>query len=439
MEGGPAVVLRQAAQAWHPLWARDDHPHPQEPQLLMGIRDLPAFPPLAPLGDEEVVQAVTRLPLRRAPGPDGWAGEELRLWPRPLVVALVAMLRTVEALGRWPLGLWAAEVVRLPKPGGDPDQPLQKRPIALLPVIYRLWARLRLRQVDAWRAAWDPAVASLTKGPEGQAWGLAWELAVAPASGHTICGVTVDLTKCYDSVRLPLLRRALAAAGWPAGVVGPFLSAYSAPRRLRVGEASGVVAPPKAGLLAGCPSAVSALAVLTWPWQLAVARAGATSARRYVDDLTARVRGLRAAGPGLASAVWLESALYAEATQLALNLEKPGVFSGCYGGGFDHGDARLPLGNGEQGLPALCGPRGDRGASALGVPLVAGQLRSSGDDVLDQKLWELTARPSGGGSPGRYGRRRSMLDVALRGPRARASIWVRRPRREPSAMATLHG
>ena len=118
----------------------------------MGIRDLLAFPPLAPLGDEEVVQAVARLPLRRAPGPDGWAGEELRLWPRPLVVALVAMLRTVEALGRWPLGLWAAEAVRLPKPGGDPDQPLQKRPITLLPVIYRLWARLRLRQVDALRS-----------------------------------------------------------------------------------------------------------------------------------------------------------------------------------------------------------------------------------------------------------------------------------------------
>ena len=78
-----------------------------------------------------------------------------------------------------------------------------------------------------------------------------------------------------------------------------------------------------------CLRAVSALAVLTWPWQLAVARAGATSAGRYVDDLTARVRGLRAAGPGLASVVWLESALYAEATQLALNLEKPGVFLGC--------------------------------------------------------------------------------------------------------------
>ena len=113
--------------------------------------------------------------------------------------------------------------------------------------------------------------------------------------------------------------------------------------------------------------------------------------------------------------------------------------SGCYGGGFGHGNARLPLGNGEQGLPALCGPRGDRGASALGVPLVAGQLRSSGDDVLDQKLWELTARPSGGGSPGRNGRRRPMLDVALCRPRARASIRVRRPRREPSAMAPLHG
>ena len=228
-------MLRQAAGEWHPLLAKTDDMHPDEVTLLRTIRELPPFPPLLPLSDAAVAQAIARLPLGRAPGPDDWAGEELRRWPPPLVRALAALLRKVEELGRWPAGLWAAEVVLLPKPGGDPDQPLQRRPITLLPVIYRLWARLRLHQVDEWRAGWDPAVASLPKGPEGQAWDLAWELAVAPAWGHTVSGAAVDLTKCYDSVRHPLLRRALAAAGWPAGILEPLLAAYSAPRRLRVG------------------------------------------------------------------------------------------------------------------------------------------------------------------------------------------------------------
>ena len=82
--------------------------------------------PLAPLTDEEVAQAVARLPLRRAPGPDDWTGAEPRLWPGRPISALAALLRKVEELGRWPDGLWAAEVVLLLKTGGDPGQPLQK-------------------------------------------------------------------------------------------------------------------------------------------------------------------------------------------------------------------------------------------------------------------------------------------------------------------------
>ena len=85
-----------------------------------------------------------------------------------------------------------------------------------------------------------------------------------------MAGAAADLTKCYDGVRHPLLRRALAAAGWPASIAGPLLSAYSAPRRLRVGDATGRFVPPAAGVPAGCPLAAAALAALTWPWQLAV-------------------------------------------------------------------------------------------------------------------------------------------------------------------------
>ena len=98
---------------------------------------------------------------------------------------------------------------------------MQRRPITLLPVPYRLWARLRLPYVEVWRAAWDPAVHDAAKGADGQAWDLAWDLACAAPAGQEVAGLAVDMAKCYDSVRHPMLRRVLSAAGWPPGILGP--------------------------------------------------------------------------------------------------------------------------------------------------------------------------------------------------------------------------
>ena len=42
----------------------------------------------------------------KAAGLDDWVGEELRLWPPPMLQARAALLRKVEELGilaRWPL------------------------------------------------------------------------------------------------------------------------------------------------------------------------------------------------------------------------------------------------------------------------------------------------------------------------------------------------
>ena len=81
------------------------------------------------------------------------------------MVALTALLVAVEAAGSWPAGLGAADVVLLPKAGGSVDEPMQRRPITLLPVLYRLWARLRLPLVEAWRAQWDQASADSPQRP----------------------------------------------------------------------------------------------------------------------------------------------------------------------------------------------------------------------------------------------------------------------------------
>ncbi len=67
----------------------------------------------------------------------------------------------------------------------------------------------------------------------------------------------------------------------------PALSAYMAPRRLRVRRAVGCFWQPKAGLLPGCALAVFFLALVTRPWQVAIERVDhSLKARLHVDDAT---------------------------------------------------------------------------------------------------------------------------------------------------------
>ena len=164
LSGGPAAELATAGPAWQALWAQPDEPLPSEAGLREVVRQLPAFPQPPPLGAAATAAGIWALPLGRAPGPDGWTAEELRLWPPHHVATLTALFGAVERLGSWPTGLAAADVVLLPKPGGPPDQALQRRPITLLPVIYRLWARLRLPAVKLWRSQWDPAAGDAPNG-----------------------------------------------------------------------------------------------------------------------------------------------------------------------------------------------------------------------------------------------------------------------------------
>jgi hypothetical protein len=77
---------------------------------------------------------------------------------------------------------------------------MDRRPLNMLSVVYRLWARIRRAEVAAWRASWGPGVAAARLGAAGQAWELAWAFAVAAANGDDFGGLAVDFRKAYDSV-----------------------------------------------------------------------------------------------------------------------------------------------------------------------------------------------------------------------------------------------
>ena len=154
----------------------------------------------------------------------------------------------------------------LAKPGGDPGNPLGWRPVVLMSALHRVWARCRRREFDGWRAQWDPAVAAAWLGADGRAWEFGWDTACAHAgSGAGVAGVAVDFSNCHDGYRLALLPRALARADVPPAISRPLPAAYGFTRRLRAGDACGGDCTPTSGIPAGCPLAVSALAVLTAP------------------------------------------------------------------------------------------------------------------------------------------------------------------------------
>ena len=61
-----------------------------------------------------------------------------------------AILRLTEESGVWPEGLLDAYMVMIPKAEGN-SAPLGQRPLGVLPVVYRLWATVRLEHLQYWR------------------------------------------------------------------------------------------------------------------------------------------------------------------------------------------------------------------------------------------------------------------------------------------------
>ena len=78
-----------------------------------------------------------------AGGLDGWAWNEIKALPLPWFSGLGILLELVETTGVWPQGLLDAFFTMIPKVDGD-STPLGQRPLSVLPVVYRLWASLRL-------------------------------------------------------------------------------------------------------------------------------------------------------------------------------------------------------------------------------------------------------------------------------------------------------
>ena len=157
----------------------------------------------------------------------------------------------------------------IPKADGD-SSPLGQRPLSVLPVVYRLWASLRLSQ--EWVVGWLPkSVSSLGDGLFlVEAWfstALDIEEVLSGTRGDQLHVMVADVIKSFDSVDRSILDCALGRLGLVDWFRRAYFSFHSQVR-LRFKLAAGLGEPwcRDVGLLHRCPLSMGFIVALYVPW-----------------------------------------------------------------------------------------------------------------------------------------------------------------------------
>ena len=227
------------------------------------------FPPL--LGSD--LYQVVQHKRASAGGLDGWGWKDLKAFPEAWFDWLAVVLSRLELDGVWPDGLLDAYVTMIPESDGD-STPLGQRPLCVLPVVYRIWASVRLRHLDSWLRSWLPLSVFSAGGGRGSvdAWystALDFEEVFTGLSQSHVHVFVADVVKSFDTVDRGILDFVLANV------------------RLRSKLACGLGSPwvRDGGIPQGCPLSMVFIVALYLPWCRALESIPGVRPQLYADNL----------------------------------------------------------------------------------------------------------------------------------------------------------
>ena len=152
--------------------------------------------PLNPVHLQEAVHEMKH----KAPGPDGWVPQALKMLPQMAWVRLCQILDAVEETGTRPQGLRSWRVCFIPKTSSSGMcDTLKTRPIAVGAIIYRAWARVRSKEATAHlpRSVLGPLQVGGLKAHDAENVLLALDQESSPQS-HPLA-MSLDFQKAFDS------------------------------------------------------------------------------------------------------------------------------------------------------------------------------------------------------------------------------------------------
>ena len=120
---------------------------------LKGQRDFSVFPqvPEVPELSAWTIELIYDLASDGSLGPDGISGDDIYMLSDDSVQALVQLLNKANE-GHLPMHWREGRVAMIPKP----DAPGERRPLTVMNITYRLWAKRLAMHYSAWLHSWAP-------------------------------------------------------------------------------------------------------------------------------------------------------------------------------------------------------------------------------------------------------------------------------------------
>ncbi len=278
----PGAVVEVERAKWEALWRPA---HVEDRQPTWG-RTAPLRRPTV----EQFRRAARKFPRKTGVGVEGILPADFDALDDEGVAVCIEVMLACEAVGHIP-DIIALVIVRLiPKRDGG------RRPIGLLPSLYRIWAKIRAGEVRDWERKWarDYFAAGPGKSAEAAAWRSALRAELATASNASSASVLWDLLKCFEHGQHFLLASEVEAVEFPMALARMSSEMYKAERRLVLDEAVSQAVHPTRGFMAGCARALALIKVLMIRRMDAyVARHPRVNLDWYVDDVELQAVGTR--------------------------------------------------------------------------------------------------------------------------------------------------
>lgn len=188
---------------------------------------LPEIEPnhLVPLTWTDWVRALKSAKSTSMRGTDCWSIPELKRLPRSVVEVLLGIFHHIEQGSRWPGQLTHWKLIVLRKSNvSDIDWTLL-RPISVAGMLYRIWARMRTKQFLAHCSTLKTSLVSPSLSTRGVWCFLADKLDSTYTQGQRLCGVVIDIIKCFNAVHRRTLYKAMVRLGFCPNVLRAWFQA----------------------------------------------------------------------------------------------------------------------------------------------------------------------------------------------------------------------
>lgn len=186
----------------------------------------------APFTPQEIKTTIESLPNGKAPGPDGMTGEYYKQYAPQLVPHLTELFNHAASSSSFSKEYLSALVITLPKPGKASNVPQNFRPISLLNLDLKIYAKtIATRLIQIMPMLIHPDQSGFTKGRQSSdaTRRMINIIHQAEITGTPSLLLSLDAEKAFDRVHWTYLHTVLKKFGFQGTILNAIMALYSNP------------------------------------------------------------------------------------------------------------------------------------------------------------------------------------------------------------------